>query len=437
MRLICPVCSAQYEVDGGMIPAEGRDVQCSACGKVWLATLGRSAGAQPETRPEPRTERVPETHAEAAADGPAEVARSGHEAVAAPGAKAAPVAEAPAAQETRPGAQSASETETRPATGDAPTKEAATEPEAASAGVREEGRTVEPPTETPSAGEPASGKAAGTGSDSPPVLGGAPVSVTAPADAPAEAGEMPPEEPMPPARRTVTPAIADILRAEAKRERAARAAEAQATLERQDEFPLTAPEGAASGARRGPRSDLGKGVTGRAEGGTTEGGDPSDDLAAAIKKIVAEEANRMVTDVSAVRGAASLDVPAAAVRAGEPPALTPAQLSAATRRDRLPDIEEISSTLSPAVALPPEEDDAPEPRRRSGSGFRLGFGIVLLLSTLLAMVYIYAPRIIAEVPQSETYVRAYADAVDDGRLWLDQQLNRVLDAVGTESGPGE
>ena len=177
-------------------------------------------------------------------------------------------------------------------------------------------------------------------------------------------------------------------------------------------------------------------MTGRTEGGTTEGGDPSDDLAAAIKKIVAEEANRMVTDVSAVRGAASLDVPAASVRAGEPPALTPAQLSAASRRDRLPDIEEISSTLSPAVALPPDEDE-PEPRRRSGSGFRLGFAIVLLLSALMAMVYVYAPRIIAEVPQSETYVRAYADAVDDGRLWLDRNLNRVLDAVGTEGGTGE
>jgi hypothetical protein len=418
-----------------MIPAEGRDVQCSACGKVWLATPGGSASAQPETRPEPRTERVPDTHAEAAADGPAEVARSGHDAVAAPGAKAAPEAEAPAAQETRPGAQSASETETRPATGDAPTKEAATEPEAASAGVREEGRTAEPPTETPSAGEPASGKAAGTGSDSPSVVGGAPVSVTAPADVPAEAGEMPPEEPVAPARRTVTPAIADILRAEAKRERAARAAEAQAALERQEEFPLTAPEGAASGTA--PGQGLGRAAAGRGEGATTEGGDTSDDLATAIKKIVAEEANRMVTDVSAVRGAASLDVPAAAVRAAEPPALTPAQLSAASRRDRLPDIEEISSTLSPAVALPPEEDDAPEPRRRSGSGFRLGFGIVLLLSTLLAMVYVYAPRIIAEVPQSEKYIRAYSDAVDEGRIWLDRQLNRVLDAVGTESGAGE
>ena len=36
MRLICPNCDAQYEVDASMLPVKGRDVQCSACGKVWF-----------------------------------------------------------------------------------------------------------------------------------------------------------------------------------------------------------------------------------------------------------------------------------------------------------------------------------------------------------------------------------------------------------------
>ncbi|MEM9969686.1 MAG: zinc-ribbon domain-containing protein [Pseudomonadota bacterium] len=36
MRLICPNCSAQYEVDAAMIPEEGRDVQCSNCGSTWF-----------------------------------------------------------------------------------------------------------------------------------------------------------------------------------------------------------------------------------------------------------------------------------------------------------------------------------------------------------------------------------------------------------------
>lgn len=36
MRLVCPNCSAQYEIDGSMIPEEGRDVQCSNCGHTWF-----------------------------------------------------------------------------------------------------------------------------------------------------------------------------------------------------------------------------------------------------------------------------------------------------------------------------------------------------------------------------------------------------------------
>lgn len=36
MRLICPNCDAQYEVGEGVIPADGRDVQCSNCGHTWF-----------------------------------------------------------------------------------------------------------------------------------------------------------------------------------------------------------------------------------------------------------------------------------------------------------------------------------------------------------------------------------------------------------------
>lgn len=35
MRLVCPNCGAQYEVDDSVIPEGGRDVQCSACGHAW------------------------------------------------------------------------------------------------------------------------------------------------------------------------------------------------------------------------------------------------------------------------------------------------------------------------------------------------------------------------------------------------------------------
>ncbi|WP_303729877.1 zinc-ribbon domain-containing protein [Paracoccus solventivorans] len=37
MRLICPRCGAQYEIDAAAIPAAGREVECSACDHVWRA----------------------------------------------------------------------------------------------------------------------------------------------------------------------------------------------------------------------------------------------------------------------------------------------------------------------------------------------------------------------------------------------------------------
>ncbi|PQO21930.1 thioredoxin, partial [Rhodobacteraceae bacterium WD3A24] len=36
MRLTCPNCGAQYEIDDGVIPDAGRDVQCSSCGHAWF-----------------------------------------------------------------------------------------------------------------------------------------------------------------------------------------------------------------------------------------------------------------------------------------------------------------------------------------------------------------------------------------------------------------
>ena len=38
MRITCPNCGAQYEVPDEVIPAEGRDVQCSNCGDTWFQT---------------------------------------------------------------------------------------------------------------------------------------------------------------------------------------------------------------------------------------------------------------------------------------------------------------------------------------------------------------------------------------------------------------
>ena len=49
MRLICPSCDAQYEVPDDVIPAEGRDVQCSSCSERWFQ---EAASAQKDSQSE-------------------------------------------------------------------------------------------------------------------------------------------------------------------------------------------------------------------------------------------------------------------------------------------------------------------------------------------------------------------------------------------------
>ena len=51
MRLTCPNCSAKYEVDESMIPAEGRDVQCSNCSTTWFQPGVRVPDPAPEAAP--------------------------------------------------------------------------------------------------------------------------------------------------------------------------------------------------------------------------------------------------------------------------------------------------------------------------------------------------------------------------------------------------
>lgn len=50
MRITCPNCLAQYEIDGNLLPPEGREVQCSACDHIWF----QSAPARKNTRAAPQ-----------------------------------------------------------------------------------------------------------------------------------------------------------------------------------------------------------------------------------------------------------------------------------------------------------------------------------------------------------------------------------------------
>ena len=113
-----------------------------------------------------------------------------------------------------------------------------------------------------------------------------------------------------------------------------------------------------------------------------------------------------------------------------------------SRRDLLPDIEEINSTLrasagrSGSTAEYEADIEAPTHQRKK-RGFRTGFVTVLLIVLVLAVFYIAAPRIGAQVPALEGPMQGYVAFVDQMRLWLDDQVRGILqslDSTARESG---
>jgi len=97
----------------------------------------------------------------------------------------------------------------------------------------------------------------------------------------------------------------------------------------------------------------------------------------------------------------------------------------ASRRDLLPDIEEINSTLRatggparPAAGHAVLDDDA-APQRR---GMMRGFAVALLIGAALLLIYGNAPRIARSLPQADPMLSAYVAMVDQARYWLDGKL---------------
>ncbi len=97
----------------------------------------------------------------------------------------------------------------------------------------------------------------------------------------------------------------------------------------------------------------------------------------------------------------------------------------APRRELLPDIEEINSTLRPSenTASSTSEDDTAPPK----SGFRRGFMVMVLIALIALAAYVFAPQISAAIPQTEPALTAYVDWVDSLRLWLDAQIGTLVE----------
>jgi len=96
---------------------------------------------------------------------------------------------------------------------------------------------------------------------------------------------------------------------------------------------------------------------------------------------------------------------------------------AGSRRDLLPDIDEINSTLratSERKSQASAGTDEVEMIQQGRKGFRTGFGVSLLILGAFAALYSCAGPISDQVPALAPSLSAYVDAVNGGRLWLQE-----------------
>lgn len=89
----------------------------------------------------------------------------------------------------------------------------------------------------------------------------------------------------------------------------------------------------------------------------------------------------------------------------------------APRRDLLPDIDEINSTLKPTRR---RAEAGASPRQRSG--FRAGFTLMVLVAVALILTYARAPAIARALPSAETAILTYVDGANRFRDWIDSLL---------------
>ena len=107
-----------------------------------------------------------------------------------------------------------------------------------------------------------------------------------------------------------------------------------------------------------------------------------------------------------------------------------ASTGAVTRRDLLPDIEEINSSLRSTAMRGPAHRVAEPGDMRRGRGFRLGFGTALLIAAALVLIYANAGGIGAALPPLAGPLDAFAGWVDTLRAGLDAWLRGLLAALG-------
>ena len=189
------------------------------------------------------------------------------------------------------------------------------------------------------------------------------------------------DTPQPP--RGIDPAIANVLRQEAEFEAQARESESRETLETQTELGLQEPASRAQDRQSTEARDRMRHIQ-----GLDEQAPPA----------AQPDASTQLDDVAH-----------------------------ASRRDLLPNIDDINSTLrssdDPAGGA---SASAVVASQRKRSGFRLGFGLVMLLAALVILAYVYNREVVAAYPAAEPTVQIFMETMNGMRVWLDTRVTEGM-----------
>ena len=117
---------------------------------------------------------------------------------------------------------------------------------------------------------------------------------------------------------------------------------------------------------------------------------------------------------------------------GEEPSAPAKTATAATRRELLPDIEKINSSLRPATEYGTMDTTAEPAVQARKRGARFGFTTVMLIVAILVGLYIGAPKLSTLVPAAEPVLTRYVAVVNDVRLWIDLKMQAF---IADQSGP--
>ena len=204
-------------------------------------------------------------------------------------------------------------------------------------------------------------------------------------DLPEDKAEEETVAPPEPKRREIDPSVADVLREEAERETRAREQD-RGTVETQQELGLTETDNDAQ--RR------------------------SEEARARMARLRGEVQPPSVED--------DLD-----------------DIDPASRRNLLPDIDEINSSLD-SDRSQDEAPAAPVVTDMSGakpkSGFRSGFRLAVILAVLALLIYIFAPQLAEMVPQLTAPLAAYVDTVNGWRAGLDDLIQNLASSLSEGGG---